>query len=281
MHNVKQIWQETAKRLEKVYDLREAENIGYLLLEDVFGVERTDIIASEEKEFSLSKLDELVKRLLKSEPIQYVTGIADFYGRKFHLSPGALIPRPETEELCELIINENSVDQPRILEVGVGSGCIAITLSLELKVKVFGTDVSDEALAIAKNNDAKLCSEVIFFKNDVLNESLPDNQLDILVSNPPYIPMADQAEMRENVLRYEPEVALFVPNEDPIVFYKRIADVGLASLKRGGKLYFEIHEKYGNEVVKYLNKIGYTAVHTHKDMHGKDRMVSAINSTNT
>ncbi|WP_436514915.1 peptide chain release factor N(5)-glutamine methyltransferase [Ekhidna sp. To15] len=281
MQNVKQIWQETAKQLEKIYEPREAENISYLLFEDVFNVTRTDILTSESKKISQSQLDEIVDRLLKSEPIQYVTGVADFYSRKLSIAQGALIPRPETEELCELIIKENSIDQPRILEVGVGSGCIAITLSLELGVKVFGTDVSEDALAIAGKNIAALESRVTLLKSDVLAENLPVDELDILVSNPPYIPMADQLEMRENVLQYEPEVALFVPNQDPIIFYKRIAEVGLKSLKKGGKLYFEIHEKYADPVVEYLDKKGYKAMHIHKDMHGKDRMVSAINSTNT
>ncbi len=280
MQNVKQIWQETAKQLEKVYDRREAENISFLLLEDAFDIKRMDILAEENKTVSLDRLDILLKRLLKNEPIQYVTGVADFYGRKFSLSPGALIPRPETEELCELILKENKIDKPRILEVGVGSGCIAITLSLELGVEVFGTDISEEAIGVAKRNSAALESAVLIYESDVLAENLPEDELDILVSNPPYIPQQDHHEIRENVTKYEPDVALFVPNDDPILFYKRIADLGLKSLKKGGKLYFEIHENYGGDVISYLGKKGYTAMHVHKDMHGKDRMVSATNSTN-
>lgn len=280
MQNVKQIWQETAKQLEKIYDRREAESIAYLLLEDVFQITRTDILTEEGKTIAHARLQGLIARLLKYEPIQYVTGIADFYGRKFHLAPGALIPRPETEELCKRIIDENKVINAKILDVGVGSGCIAITLDLEMSGRVYGTDVSEEALIIARNNVGGLQSNVTLSTNDVLKEDLPENDLDILVSNPPYIPFEDQSEIRENVLKYEPELALFVPDDDPILFYKRIADLGRQSLKTGGKLYFEIHERLGKKVVSYLQHSGYTAIHIHKDMHGKDRMVTAINSTN-
>ncbi|MEP1034543.1 peptide chain release factor N(5)-glutamine methyltransferase [Ekhidna sp.] len=280
MQNVKQIWKETAKQLEKVYNRREAEHIAYLLLEDVFKIKRPDILADERREVSSGVLDDLVKRLLAKEPVQYVTGIADFYGRKFEIAPGALIPRPETEELCELVIRENKVLNPKILDVGVGSGCIAVTLALELNGDVFGTDISNDAIAIANKNAAKLQSEINLVKSDILNEVLAENNLDILVSNPPYIPISDQLEMHENVLKYEPELALFVPDNDPIIFYKRIADLAMKSLKRGGKLYFEIHERFGMEVQAYLAKVGYTEIQLHKDMQGKDRMIVAINSTN-
>lgn len=280
MQNLKQIWEETSKRLEKVYDRREADNIAYLLLEDVFDVKRVDILAQETKELSYDKLEGLVGRLLKSEPIQYVTGIADFYGRKFHLSPGVLIPRPETEELCELIIRENEVVRPKILDVGVGSGCIIITLAAELDGDVFGIDVSNKAIEIASNNAERLGVSSTFLISDILQEELPENHLDILVSNPPYIPLHDQKDMRENVLMYEPEVSLFVPDEDPILFYKRIANCGINCLKNGGRLYFEIHENFGNQVKDYLNETGYADVNIHQDMQGKDRMISAINSAN-
>ena len=280
MQNVKQIWEETAKQLEKVYDGREASNITYLLLEDSFGITRGDILASVNKEVDRDELKRLIDRLLMNEPLQYVTGIADFYGRKFHIAPVALIPRPETEELCSLIISENKSDKPRILDVGVGSGCIAITLSKELESTVFGTDVSEEALVIAKKNAALNHSNAIFYKSNVLTEGLPEKELDILVSNPPYIPLSDKDAMHQNVLDFEPEQALFVPDEDPIIFYKRIADAGRESLKPEGRLYFEIHERFGKEVVSYLNESGFMYVQIHQDMQGKDRMISATNSAN-
>ena len=280
MQNVKQIWKETSKQLEKVYDRREAETIAYLLLEDTFDVKRTDILVQETKDVSLDKFENSINRLLNSEPIQYVTGIADFYGRKFHLSPGVLIPRPETEDLCELIIKENKSARPKIMDVGVGSGCITITLAAELDGDVFGIDVSDKAIEIASGNAERLGIRSTFLISDVLQEELPENNLDILVSNPPYIPFQDQKDMRENVLEYEPEISLFVPDEDPILFYKCIGDCGINSLKSGGKLYFEIHENFGSRVKDYLQKVGYVDVNIHQDMQGKDRMISAINSTN-
>ena len=275
MKNVKQIWQETTEQLEKVYDQREAVNIAYLLLEDVFDINRTKILAEDCREFDEDKLDQLMNRLMHHEPIQYVTGAADFYGRKFQLMQGVLIPRPETEELCELIIKENTVRQPRILDVGVGCGCIAITLALELKVEVSGTDVSGIAIEIAKRNADGLGAKVRFFNNDILIEDLPENDLDILVSNPPYIPLKEQEKMRENVTRYEPELALFVPNEDPVFFYKRIAGAGMRALKFGGKLYLEIHENFEKQVKAYLEESGFTQMKVYQDMQGKERMMSA------
>ncbi|WP_370088975.1 peptide chain release factor N(5)-glutamine methyltransferase [Ekhidna sp.] len=276
MKNVKQIWQETAKQLEKVYDRREAENISYILLEDAFDISKTEILFDGNLDVDTDRLDSYIKRLLQFEPIQYVTGVADFYGRKFQVAPGSLIPRPETEELVELIIRENNVEKPRILDVGVGSGCIAATLSLEFKVQVFGTDVSGEAIAIAEKNSNELGAQSVFHQSDILKENLPESNLDILVSNPPYIPQKELVEMSKNVTEHEPEIALFVPDNDPLIFYKRIADEGLKSLKKGGKLYFEIHEKFGAIVKEYLQDVGYSEAAIHQDMQGKDRVVSGV-----
>lgn len=275
MKNVKQIWQETAKQLEKVYDRREAENISYLLLEDLFKVSKSSILSADPDEIEDPILQKSIERLLNNEPIQYVTGIADFYGHKFNLKPGALIPRPETEELVDLIIRENHISTPKILDVGVGSGCIAISLALATKGEVFGTDVSDEALEIAVNNAELLGATVRFSKHDILQEELSMKGLNVLVSNPPYIPEGEKSKMSLNVTQYEPETALFVPDKDPLIFYKRIADEGLKSLKKGGKLYFETHEKFGEEVKMYLQNIGYSDIVIHQDMQGKDRVVSA------
>ena len=280
MKNVKQIWKETTKRLEKVYEKREADNITYLLLEDVFGIKKADVLLEEEKIINGDLLNQSVTRLLQNEPIQYVTGFADFYGRRFRIQTGALIPRPETEELCKLIILENDLNKPRIMDIGAGSGCIAITLALELNVMVFATELSDKALEVARENSNYLKAKVDLQKSDAINEELPQKELDILVSNPPYIPSIDKADMHENVLKYEPELALFVSDSDPLIFYREIAEKGLDSLNPEGKLYFEIHERYGNEIAELLSEMGYSKVHIHKDMQGKDRMISATNSTN-
>lgn len=273
---MKKIWEETATELAKVYDRREAENVAYLLLEDVFGVAKTDILLDNQKSYSSEKLENCIERLLAHEPLQYVTGFTYFFGRKYHIQKGALIPRPETEELVQLIINENDIERPKILDVGVGSGCIAISLALELRTEVLGTDVSEDALAIAQKNGIALGAKVSFTKHDILTSDLLEKGLDILVSNPPYIPNEEKALMNKNVLAFEPETALFVPDADPIVFYKRIGDQGLESLKKGGKLYFEIHENFGDAVKMYLEQIGYAEVKIHKDMQGKDRMVSSF-----
>ena len=278
MKNIRQIWQETTKRLEKVYDQREAESIAYILFEDLFDLNKTEILAGRSHKIDLILLDKSIKRLLNHEPIQYVTSIADFYGRKFHLEEGALVPRPETEELCALIIGENNLEKPKIADIGVGSGCIAITLSLELQGEVTGIDVSAKAINIARSNSDQLRADIRFIQLDVLKEDMPETNLDILVSNPPYIPNSDKADMQENVLRYEPEIALFVSNDDPLIFYKRIGKIGLLSLRKEGRLYFEIHESFGDQVKQFLEEIGYGEVIIHKDMQGKDRMISAINS---
>ncbi len=278
MENVKQIWKETVENLEKVYDRREAENISYILLEEVFGVKKMDVFFVKKKPLDRNRWESYLNRLLQHEPIQYVTGYADFYGRRFKIQPGALIPRSETEELCMLVIEENNREKQRILEVGVGSGCIAITLALETRSEIFGTDVSEEALKIARSNASFLGTDAAFRKADIMKEELFQNNLDILLSNPPYIPLKDKIEMDSNVLKYEPELALFVPNENPLVFYHAIAEKGIRALKKGGTLYFEIHECFGKEIMKLLERLGYSNIAIHQDMQGKDRIICTINS---
>ncbi|MFK7952678.1 MAG: peptide chain release factor N(5)-glutamine methyltransferase [Ekhidna sp.] len=273
---MKKIWNETADSLMKVYDRREAENISYLLLEDVFQISKSDVLLDNRKLIDADQLRKCIERLLNKEPLQYVTGFTYFFGRKFKVQKGSLIPRPETEELVQLIIENNNIERPKILDVGVGSGCICISLALELKGEVYGTDISDIALEIAMKNAADLGTEVSFRNHDILFSDLGVDELDILVSNPPYIPNQEKEMMNANVLNFEPENALFVPDNDPIIFYKRIGDLGLKSLKKDGKLYFEIHENFGEEVRKYLESVGYSNVCIHQDMQGKDRMMSAV-----
>ncbi len=274
MVNVKQIWEETTNRLEKVYNRREAENISYLLFEDLLRVSKADILIQEQKSINQEILNGAINRLLANEPIQYVTGTVVFYGRRFEIQSGALIPRPETEELVELIVKENQIDTPKILDIGVGSGCIGISLALELNGEIFGTDVSDQAIKIASNNAISLGANVSFLNHDILDNPLPIDELGILVSNPPYIPESEQAKMHANVLKYEPQVALFVPDTDPLIFYRRIAGEGLIAIKNGGKIYFEIHESYGPQIKELLENFGYKNVKIHQDMQGKDRMIS-------
>ena len=280
MTNAKQIWEETVKQLEKVYERREAENISYLFLEDAFEIPKLAILSSDPVAVAVGKLRQGIERLLRNEPVQYVTGVADFYGRKFRVEPGVLIPRPETEELVDLIIRENEIERPKILDVGVGSGCIAITLALEIQGKVWGMDASEVALKVASKNVRALNAEVELMQGNILVDRPSVQVLDILVSNPPYIPVADRDHMHPNVLDYEPEEALFVPNNDPLVFYREIAQRGQTMLKKSGTIYFEIHEEFSKAIAEILDKLGYKNVLIHKDMQGKNRVIRATNSAN-
>lgn len=273
--NARQIWEETSKRIQKIYDIREANNIAYLLLEDHFGISKTDMIAGLDCEIHIAAWEEALSQLLSSKPVQYVTGKAYFYGRKYKIGPEVLIPRPETEELVDLIIRENQKDTLAILEVGVGSGCIAISLALALKGKIRGTDISPAAIQWARLNAANLNATIAFYPHDILTTPIKEKNLDILVSNPPYIPETERPLIQKNVLDFEPELALFVPSTSPLLFYEKIATEGLEALKKNGRLYFEIHEAYGHEVKILLEKTGYTRVIVRKDMQGKDRMISA------
>ncbi len=281
MKSVKKIWEETAHKLADVYEPREAKGVSKLLLEDVFGVHQMDFLMNEESKIDEKELKMYVNRLLNYEPIQYVTGAAHFYGRKFKMETGVLIPRPETEELVRLIIDQNDVNQPRILDVGIGCGCIAISLALELSATVYGIDITEKALKLAEVNSKRLGSDCEFITCDILEADPSVKELDVLVSNPPYIPNRDKSAMHQNVLDFEPEDALFVPDDDPLKFYNRISEFGKTALKSTGKLYFEIHEEYGDELKSLVKKLGYTNVCIHQDMQGKDRILSATNSTNT
>ncbi len=279
MKSVTKIWEEIADKLTSIYDIREAKAISRVLLEDSFGIKSEDLLIGEGFEIDDQKLTQLLERLLNHEPIQYVVGAAHFYGRKFKIENGILIPRPETEELVSLIVAQNELDQPTVLDIGTGSGCISISLSLELKTQVFGTDISEKALQIARSNSRDLGGKCDFFMSDILMEDPLQTDLDILVSNPPYIPEEDQSTMHQNVLGFEPAKALFVPNEDPLKFYMRISEVGRRVLKNDGRLYFEIHERFAQELAALVEEMGYSNVRIYQDMQGKDRMLSATNST--
>ncbi len=278
MKSVNRIWRETSEELNRIYDQKEAENIVFMLLEDQFGISKEDVLVDKQVDIDIDQFDDYVRRLEMNEPIQYITGSADFYGRKFKVSEAVLIPRPETEELVRLIIKENKITSPRILDIGVGSGCIAVSLAAELGGTVYGTDVSEEAVQIATENANQHGAIVNFIQHDILQSKLNIRELDILVSNPPYIPSSEQIGMHQNVLGFEPRIALFVPDEDPMGFYQTIAREGLTTLKDGGLLYFEIHENFGAPIQQMLESLGYSDVETYKDMQGKDRMVRATNS---
>ena len=214
--------------------------------------------------------------------MQYILGVADFYGRQFHVGPGVLIPRPETEELCRWITQKNRPPVLSVLDIGTGSGCIAITLALEIpKAEVTAWDISDEALRIAQKNAKVFGADVCFERQDILNIPpvscllTPDSCYDLIVSNPPYIQPKERDEMGKNVLDYEPHQALFTPDDQPILFYQRIGDYAWQHLKQGGTLYFELNPLTANEVSNYLQHLGFLEIEIRQDQFGKQRFLKA------
>lgn len=261
------------------YESTESQNLVNWLLEHHLGLRRVDMMHFLEENNLSKELKDDFDRLKTGEPIQYVLGKGPFYGREFKVSPATLIPRNETEELVHLIIKENPKPKLRILDIGTGTGCIPITLDLEMKnPEVFALDISIAALEIAKENAKTLHSQVSFFACDIINENPDVTSLDILVSNPPYIPIEEKDQMHSNVLDYEPDLALFVTDEDPFIFYKIIAEKGKKLLKPSGKIYFEINERFGLQVSSLLSSLDYKNVQIIKDLNGKDRIISGQNS---
>lgn len=281
--NFKQI----VNRISDIYDEREASSIVKMLLEESFGLSFVDVclgaldrLSDEEKE----SLEAQIVQLEKGEPVQYVIGHADFYGRKFAVEPGVLIPRPETEELVSWIKEEskdirgNRNGKKYLLDVGCGSGCISVSLALDLPdVDVSAWDISDTALRVTKKNAKALGASVDIYMQDALNAPDGDRDLwNVIVSNPPYICAKEAKEIEKNVLEHEPHEALFVPDADPLLFYRAIAEYGTHALCRGGRLYFEINRAYGKETVDMLKALGYSEIELRKDAFGNDRVVRAV-----
>lgn len=268
-------------QLQPLYSDSEIKVLQRDLMQGLYGLDQSQVILQKDDRFNESEILSLVYAvddLKNHKPIQYILGKTEFFFRTFFTDSNVLIPRPETEELCEWIISEHKDDWVTIADIGTGSGCIPITLSLEIEnSKVLATDVSEGALIVAKKNASENGAEVSFVLNDVLAEGalFESNSLDIVVSNPPYVLKSDQIEMEKNVVEYEPHIALFVENNDPLLFYRVIAKKALNWLKPNGVIYFEIHEKLGQLVVKQLEDLGYANVILKEDMFGKDRMVKA------
>lgn len=266
-------------RLQPYYTAEEVSALSRIVCCDLLGQAPTDyylgkdIVLSSKKE---QELEDILQRLSRFEPLQYIEGRTLFLGREFWVAPGVLIPRPETEELVELMLKEIPADA-RILDVGTGSGCIAISLAKELPdALVTAWDVSPEALSVARANARKLQSNVRFVECDVLACQVDEVGLyDVIVSNPPYVTEAEKADMEPNVLQWEPSLALFVPDDDPLRFYRRIAVLGRDMLADGGRLYFEINRAYGREMVEMLRAMGYVGVRVEKDLSQNDRFVIA------
>lgn len=261
--------------LLSVYDSREATSGAALLLEELHGIRRSDYFFEKEKEVEAGDWERVV-RLIKTEmPLQYIIGHGYFYDRRFQVAEGVLIPRHETEELVQLIMNDYKKGNIRILDIGTGSGAIAVTLALELNgCEVSAIDISEKALAVASENNKLLGANVQFKKRNILTVRSLDSY-DVIVSNPPYVMECEKAMMRKNVLDYEPTEALFVPDDQPLLFYSKIAELAYGSLNEGGALYFEINEQLGAECCEMLRERGFKEVFLKKDLNDRDRMVKA------
>ena len=266
--------------LRENYPDTEALALAKMLLVEVFGFSTLELYGGKDKEISgkhRDVLDEMIRRLKKNEPIQYIIGIETFGGLTFEVNQNVLIPRPETRELVEWIAEDCQLEDPcKILDIGTGSGCIAISLAKLLEqVEVEAWDVSEGALQVARRNAERNQVDVLFRKMDVLGD-VPEGMLyDVIVSNPPYIAEKEKSQMEHNVLDWEPSIALFVPGEDPLLFYRRIAQLGGSMLKKGGSLYYEINQAYGQETMEMLASMGYQSIELRKDAWGNDRMVKA------
>lgn len=316
MKSYQELWQS----LTPLYEASEAQAIVRLVLEVKYGMTLTDIIGGKVNELSADegkKLEEIIERLQNAEPVQYVLGQTDFMGMTFHVEPGVLIPRPETAELCQwiidaekekmekaqLLLHTQDTKRPnmekgeglyelRIVDFCTGSGCIAITLNLSIPhSEVMGIDISDKALSVAKQNALQLkAPNIVFDQEDVIQleksveklHETSDKQIkeyraacDMIVSNPPYICNKEKADMAKNVLDHEPSIALFVPDEDPLLFYRAIAKIGRYILKPFGTLYFEVNPSYADAIKLMLENQDYKEVEIKEDAFGKKRMIRA------
>ena len=266
-------------RLTTCYDAGEAKALVRWVLDVRFGMSLTDILCGKVTQLSAddqAELEKIMQRLEKGEPVQYIIGVADFAGRQFQVAPGVLIPRPETAELCEWIISSEKRDKKcRLLDIGTGSGCIAITLAAALpQAQVSAWDISDDALRIAQGNARAMGVQVTFEQHDILNTSLHD-AYDVIVSNPPYIKPSERDGMAQNVLNYEPQIALFAPEQNPIIFYQRIGDYAWQSLNNEGLLFFELNPLTAEAVGDYLRQVGFSDIEFRQDAFGKLRFLKA------
>ncbi len=298
METIKDVFTTYRQGLNKLYEANETEAITLLSISEISNLSKAKIKAFPETELTKQqseRLSGILNQLQTGKPIQYILGKTEFYGLPFNVNPSVLIPRPETEELVEWVISTVGSEQfavgsgqivgRSILDIGTGSGCIAISLKKNLpNFNVSAMDISTDALKTAKEN-ADLNQVVVdFIEADILNyKSDPDSyrgvnrKSEIIISNPPYVTLHDKTQMHINVNDFEPHTALFVPEDDPLIFYKAIADFATANLMENGLLFFEINESYGNDVVKLLEDKGFKNIELRKDMSGRDRMVKCLN----
>lgn len=256
-----------ADRLATIYDSDEATAIAYWLVEEKCAMTRTQLIMQREP-VQIDELDSLIERLLAHEPIQYILGYTDWNGLRLRVTQDTLIPRPETAELLQLLPDAHGL---RVLDIGTGTGCLAIATKLaHPDWQVSALDISHDALDIAQENARQNGADVQFLHHDILADEPLREQYDIVISNPPYIMLSEKDAMRDNVLRYEPHTALFVPDNDPLLFYRRIAELHLAPI-----LLLEINEALAEQTANLMHEYGYTHTQIHKDNYGKERFVTA------
>ena len=274
--------------LSSWYDEKEVDSFFYITLEHLHHKKRLDLALQPTMEMSWEEemqWKKVLEELKKQKPIQYIIGKTEFYGLPFEVNADTLIPRPETEELVDLILVESrksKVESITILDIGTGSGCIAISLAKNLpNASVFALDVSEKALELAKKNAELNKVEVHFIQKNILETDDLDQQFDIIVSNPPYVRLLEKAEIKPNVLAYEPHLALFVDDTDALLFYRKIAQLALKNLSKNGKLYFEINQYLGKETVELLEQFDFKDVRLIKDIYGNDRMISCRLNTET
>lgn len=283
LKDIKEIYH---KEIDKIYGVQEVTSFFYLLIDHFLKLEKfvlaltPDLVVNKEEE---SVLFHALSELKRQVPVQHIIGETEFMGLKFKVSPKVLIPRPETEDLVRWILGEHSENKCgilRILDIGTGSGCIAVSLAKHFKVaNVTGLDISTEALEVASLNAEKNEVQIDFLPGDILNDttSIPvESKFDMIVSNPPYVRVLEKNEMNVNVLEHEPEIALFVPDKDPLVFYKAIAIFAKERLVINGRLYLEINQYLGKEMVDLLTSLGFQEVELRQDIFGNDRMVKGV-----
>lgn len=276
----KSFFDQLVKKLTIIYHVDESRQLARMLMEELWAISYEKIMIDEEIEMDPATkelMEEKVKLLMNYEPIQYVLGKAHFYGREFFVNQSVLIPRQETEELVKEILIDNKKPGLNILDIGSGSGCIGITLALEMKdSKVTSLDVDAQALDVTRQNAKQLGVEINYSLEDILQLDLMPEKYDIIVSNPPYVTEKERQLMNNNVLDHEPHLALFVPDDEALLFYNKIVSLAKKSLNPGGKLYFEINENFGPEMLELCEKAGCAYLKLVKDLNGKDRMIKAV-----
>lgn len=268
------------RRLQECYDVAEANALARMVVEEVLHYSPVDVLLRgnvEQDEVFVEHIRSIADRLCKGEPIQYIFGHARFHGHEFKVTPATLIPRPETELLVDMITDDvGGVAELRVLDIGTGSGCIAISLALALRwPEVEAFDISAEALAVAKENAASLKAKVDFVQTDILTAVPEADSFDVVVSNPPYICDSERADMERNVLEHEPATALFVPDADPLIFYRAIAKYAAVALKPAGRIYLEINRRFGSETCQLLEENGFEQAQVIRDQFGNPRIVKA------